>query len=111
MDQVVANIGVALAQAGATPEDVVRTVTCVAASGEPALAAAFTTGCTLVSVTCLGFPGQLVDRGTRLNHCPAAAKLQWDTVPVSSVRSRFRPMRTSLLTGGVAPHSPASVSS
>ncbi|PKV90220.1 enamine deaminase RidA (YjgF/YER057c/UK114 family) [Amycolatopsis echigonensis] len=73
VDQVVANTQVALAHAGATPEDVVRTVIYVATSGQPtlsavwqrftesSLAAAFTTASTLVGVTCLGFSGQLVE--------------------------------------------------
>ena len=73
VDQVVANTQVALAHAGATPEEVVRTVIYVATSGQPtlsavwqrftksSLAAAFTAASTLVGVTCLGFPGQLVE--------------------------------------------------
>ncbi|MBB1158739.1 MULTISPECIES: RidA family protein [Amycolatopsis] len=73
VDQVVANTEVALAHAGATPEDVVRTVIYVATAEQPALsavwqrfttssiAAAFTTASTLVGVTCLGFAGQLVE--------------------------------------------------
>ncbi|WP_037370263.1 RidA family protein [Amycolatopsis orientalis] len=73
VDQVVANTEVALAHAGATPEDVVRTVIYVATSEQPtlsavwqrftnsSLAAAFTTASTLVGVTSLGFSGQLVE--------------------------------------------------
>ena len=73
VDQVVANTEVALAHAGATAEDVVRTVIYVATSDQPTLsavwerfvnssiAAAFTTASTLVGVTCLGFSGQLVE--------------------------------------------------
>jgi enamine deaminase RidA (YjgF/YER057c/UK114 family) len=72
-DQVVANALVALSAAGATPSDVVRSVVYVA-SGERAdlsavwqrlndgpLAQAFTTASTLLGVTVLGFPGQLVE--------------------------------------------------
>lgn len=73
VDQVVANTEVALAHAGATPEDVVRTVIYVATSDQPTLAAvwerfvnspiaaAFTTASTLVGVACLGYRGQLVE--------------------------------------------------
>ncbi|WP_020661292.1 RidA family protein [Amycolatopsis benzoatilytica] len=73
VDQVVANTLTALGHAGATPEDVVRTVIYVATSDEATLAqvwqrftnspiaAAFTTASTLVGVTCLGFPGQRVE--------------------------------------------------
>ncbi|MGW7536295.1 RidA family protein [Amycolatopsis sp. NPDC054798] len=73
VDQVVANTELALAHAGATAEDVVRTVIYVATSDRPTLAAvwdrftnspiaaAFTTASTLVGVTCLGYPGQLVE--------------------------------------------------
>ncbi|MBN9740839.1 hypothetical protein DMP23_06905 [Amycolatopsis sp. A1MSW2902] len=73
VDQVVANTEIALTHAGATPEDVVRTVIYVATSDQPTLsavwqrltnssiAAAFTTASTLVGVTCLGFTGQLVE--------------------------------------------------
>ncbi|WP_199786350.1 RidA family protein [Streptomyces sp. AA4] len=72
-DQVVANTEAALSHAGAAPEDVVRTVIYVATSDRPTLsavwqrftessiAAAFTTASTLVGVTCLGYPGQLVE--------------------------------------------------
>jgi enamine deaminase RidA (YjgF/YER057c/UK114 family) len=72
-DQVVANALAALTAAGATPSDVVRSVIYVA-SGERAdlsavwerlnagpLAQAFTTASTLLGVTTLGFPGQLVE--------------------------------------------------
>jgi enamine deaminase RidA (YjgF/YER057c/UK114 family) len=72
-DQVVANALAALAAAGATPSDVVRSVIYVA-SGERAdlstvwqrlndgpLAQAFTTASTLLGVAVLGFPGQLVE--------------------------------------------------
>ncbi|MGV9296313.1 RidA family protein [Amycolatopsis sp. NPDC003676] len=73
VDQVVANTEAALAHAGATPEDVVRTVIYVATSDQPTLAAvwerfvkspiaaAFTTASTLVGVACLGYRGQLVE--------------------------------------------------
>ncbi|GAA1034111.1 MULTISPECIES: RidA family protein [Amycolatopsis] len=73
VDQVVANTEAALAHAGATSEDVVRTVIYVATSDQPTLAAvwerfvnspiaaAFTTASTLVGVACLGYRGQLVE--------------------------------------------------
>ncbi|WP_116203945.1 RidA family protein [Amycolatopsis circi] len=73
VDQIVANTEAALAHAGATPEDVVRTVIYVATSDRPTLgavwerfvnspiAAAFTTASTLVGVTCLGFSDQVVE--------------------------------------------------
>jgi enamine deaminase RidA (YjgF/YER057c/UK114 family) len=73
VDQVVANIGTALAAAGATPADVVRTVIYVATTdradlaavwtrlNESPIAAAFTSASTLLGVTVLGFPGQLVE--------------------------------------------------
>ncbi|MFE3170219.1 RidA family protein [Amycolatopsis sp. NPDC059090] len=73
VDQVVVNTEAALAHAGATSEDVVRTVIYVATSDQPTLAAvwerfvnspiaaAFTTASTLVGVTCLGYRGQLVE--------------------------------------------------
>ena len=72
-DQVAANALAALSAAGATPNDVVRSVIYVA-SGERAdlsavwqrlnagpIAQAFTTASTLLGVTALGFPGQLVE--------------------------------------------------
>jgi len=71
--QVITNILTALKSAGATPEDVVRTVIYVASpereqlsavwtqlSASP-LAPAFTTASTLLGVAQLGFPGQLVE--------------------------------------------------
>ena len=71
--QVITNIITALKSAGATPEDVVRTVIYVASpereqlsavwtqlSASP-LAPAFTTASTLLGVAQLGFPGQLVE--------------------------------------------------
>lgn len=71
--QVIANILTALESAGATPEDVVRTVIYVASpdradlstvwtqlNASP-LAPAFTTASTLLGVAQLGFPGQLVE--------------------------------------------------
>ncbi|GHF48749.1 enamine deaminase RidA (YjgF/YER057c/UK114 family) [Amycolatopsis bartoniae] len=72
-DQIVANTLLALEDAGATPEDVVRTVIYVASSERAELSAvwdrltgsalgrAFSTASTLLGVTCLGFPGQLVE--------------------------------------------------
>ncbi|GAA2836672.1 hypothetical protein GCM10010522_63720 [Kribbella solani] len=71
--QVISNILTALESAGATPEDVVRTVIYVASSNQPELAdvwtqlndsplaPAFTTASTLLGVAQLGFPGQLVE--------------------------------------------------
>jgi enamine deaminase RidA (YjgF/YER057c/UK114 family) len=72
-EQVIRNILVALESAGATPDDVVRTVIYVASSaredlatvwtqlnGSP-LAPAFTSASTLLGVAQLGFPGQLVE--------------------------------------------------
>jgi enamine deaminase RidA (YjgF/YER057c/UK114 family) len=72
-DQVVANCLAVLAAAGATPADVVRSVVYVV-SAEPAvlagvwhrlqesaLAPAFTSAATLLGVTALGYPGQLVE--------------------------------------------------
>ena len=73
VDQVVVNTLVALAGAGASATDVVRTVIWVASSDRSDLAAvwtrlresqladAFTTASTLVGVACLGYPGQLVE--------------------------------------------------
>ena len=74
VDQIAANALVALADAGATPEDVVRSVVYVV-SGDSAvlagvwhrfaeqteLAPAFLTASTLVGVTVLGYQGQLVE--------------------------------------------------
>jgi enamine deaminase RidA (YjgF/YER057c/UK114 family) len=72
-DQVLANIGVALASAGATPQDVVRTVIYVVSANRPDLsavwarltdsdlAAAFTSAATLLGVSQLGYPGQLLE--------------------------------------------------
>ncbi len=72
-DQVAANAMVALAAIGARPEQMVRSVIYVV-STEPKvlsavwqrfhdspLAAAFSSASTLLGVTCLGFPGQLVE--------------------------------------------------
>jgi enamine deaminase RidA (YjgF/YER057c/UK114 family) len=71
--QVISNILTALKSAGATPEDVVRTVIYVVSSDREdlsavwtqlnasPLAAAFTTASTLLGVAQLGFPGQLVE--------------------------------------------------
>ncbi|HEY3612659.1 MAG TPA: Rid family hydrolase [Gaiellales bacterium] len=73
IDQVVANALVALAAAGARPEDVVRSVIDVvgdetavlgqawARLNDSALAPAFTSASTLLGVTRLGFGGQLVE--------------------------------------------------
>lgn len=73
VDQVVANIGTALASAGAGPADVVRTVVYVASAdradlsavwtrlAESGIAAAFTSASTLLGVSQLGFAGQLVE--------------------------------------------------
>jgi enamine deaminase RidA (YjgF/YER057c/UK114 family) len=73
VDQVAANAATALAAAGALPEHVVRTVVYVVADDRAVLAAvwrrfrqspvaaAFTTASTLLGVTQLGFPGQLVE--------------------------------------------------
>lgn len=72
-DQVVANALAALSAAGATPSDVVRSVVYVASAeradlsavwqrlNDGPLAQAFTTASTLLGVTVLGFPGQLVE--------------------------------------------------
>jgi enamine deaminase RidA (YjgF/YER057c/UK114 family) len=72
-EQVIANILTALKSAGATPDDVVRTVIYVASSEREELSAvwtqlnasplapAFTTASTLLGVAQLGFPGQLVE--------------------------------------------------
>lgn len=72
-DQVVANTATALAAAGATPSDVVRTVIYVATDDRETLSAvwnrltaseigaAFTSASTLLGVSRLGFPGQLVE--------------------------------------------------
>jgi enamine deaminase RidA (YjgF/YER057c/UK114 family) len=71
--QVITNIQTALQAAGATPDQVVRTVIYVARSDRSDLsavwtqlhaspiAAAFTTASTLLGVAQLGFPGQLVE--------------------------------------------------
>jgi enamine deaminase RidA (YjgF/YER057c/UK114 family) len=71
--QVITNILTALESAGATPEDVVRTVIYVVSRDREELAAvwtqlnasplapAFTTASTLLGVAQLGFPGQLVE--------------------------------------------------
>jgi enamine deaminase RidA (YjgF/YER057c/UK114 family) len=73
VDQVAANVMTALQAAGATPEDVVRTVIYVVTTDQPtltavwrrfnatALAPAFTSASTLLGVAQLGFPGQLVE--------------------------------------------------
>lgn len=72
-EQVIRNILTALDAAGATPEDVVRTVIYVVSADREDLSAvwsqlnasllapAFTTASTLLGVTQLGFPGQLVE--------------------------------------------------
>ncbi|MEU5265652.1 RidA family protein [Amycolatopsis sp. NPDC021455] len=72
-DQVVANTAAALAFAGATPSDVVRTVIYVATDdrevlsavwdrlAKSAIGAAFTSASTLLGVARLGYPGQLVE--------------------------------------------------
>jgi enamine deaminase RidA (YjgF/YER057c/UK114 family) len=73
IDQVVANACIALAAAGAGPEDVVRSVIYIVSDETPVLAqswrrlndsrlaAAFGTASTLLGVTRLGFTGQLVE--------------------------------------------------
>ena len=73
IDQVVANACVALAAAGASPRDVVRSVIYVvgdesavlgaawARFNDSPLAPAFTTASTLLGVAALGFGGQLVE--------------------------------------------------
>ncbi len=73
VDQVVANTLAALAAVGAAPSDVVRTHIWVASGDrddlagvwtrlrESELADALTTASTLVGVTRLGYPGQLVE--------------------------------------------------
>lgn len=73
VDQVVANALTALAAVGAGPEHVVRSVIYVVGDEREALsaawrrlddsplAAALSTASTLLGVTCLGFPGQLVE--------------------------------------------------
>lgn len=72
-DRVVANALAALSAAGAAPSDVVRSVIYVASAeradlsavwqrlNDGPLAQAFTTASTLLGVTVLGFPGQLVE--------------------------------------------------
>lgn len=73
VDQVVANAGQALAAAGTTPDEVVRSVIYVV-SDDPAVLAdvwtrfnasdirsAFTTASTLLGVAALGYDGQLVE--------------------------------------------------
>ena len=72
-DQVVANTAAALAFAGASPSDVVRTVVYVVTDSRPTLSAvwdrlveseigaAFTSASTLVGVAQLGYPEQLVE--------------------------------------------------
>jgi enamine deaminase RidA (YjgF/YER057c/UK114 family) len=73
VDQVVANIAAALASVGAGPDDVVRTVIYVVSADRDDLAAvwsrlrvsriagAFSSASTLLGVSQLGFPGQLVE--------------------------------------------------
>lgn len=73
VNQVADNIADALESVGATPDDVVRTVIYVASSERADLVlawtalqsspvgAAFTTASTLLGVSQLGFPGQLVE--------------------------------------------------
>jgi len=72
-DQVIANIAMALAAAGAGPADVVRTVIYVVTSRQVELAAVWTrladspiaaavgSASTLLGVAALGYPGQLVE--------------------------------------------------
>ncbi|WP_125775007.1 RidA family protein [Antribacter gilvus] len=72
-DQVAENALAALAAVGARPADVVRSVVYVATTDRADLVTvwdrltgsvigeAFTTASTLLGVTCLGFPGQLVE--------------------------------------------------
>jgi enamine deaminase RidA (YjgF/YER057c/UK114 family) len=72
-DQVVANTAAALAFAGASPSDVVRTVIYVVTDSRPTLSAvwdrlveseigaAFTSASTLLGVAQLGYTGQLVE--------------------------------------------------
>ena len=73
VDQVVSNGLTALAAIGSTPADVVQTTIWVASTERTELAAvwarlsaspladALSTASTLVGVTCLGYPGQLVE--------------------------------------------------
>ena len=73
VDQVAANVLVALAAVGATPNDVVRSVVYVVTDDRSVLAAvwtqcrasaiapAFTSAATLLGVAMLGYPGQLVE--------------------------------------------------
>lgn len=73
VDRVIANTVIALAAAGATPADVVRTVVYVASDEQPVLSEvwdrlahseigeAFTAASTLLGVARLGFSGQLVE--------------------------------------------------
>ncbi|MEV8612204.1 RidA family protein [Amycolatopsis sp. NPDC051373] len=73
VDQVVVNTATALAAAGATADDVVRTVIHEATADRAVLSAvwdrftgsaigpAFSTASTLPGVTCLGYPGQPVE--------------------------------------------------
>ncbi|GIF69261.1 hypothetical protein Ais01nite_72960 [Asanoa ishikariensis] len=73
VDQVVANTRAALASVNATPEDVVRTVIYVTDDADRSLgdvwrrlldsplAPAFTSASTLLGVSRLGFPGQLIE--------------------------------------------------
>jgi len=72
-DQVIANCLAVLAAAGATPDDVVRSVIYVVSADSPVLAAvwdrltasplapAFSTASTLLGVTALGYRGQLIE--------------------------------------------------
>jgi enamine deaminase RidA (YjgF/YER057c/UK114 family) len=72
-DQVAANAGEALTAAGATPEDVIRSVIYVVSDDPGVLSAvwdrltasaigpAFTTASTLLGVAALGYRGQLVE--------------------------------------------------
>jgi enamine deaminase RidA (YjgF/YER057c/UK114 family) len=83
VDQVVANIGTALTSVGASPADVVRTVIYVASADrddlavvwvrlrESSIAAAFTSASTLLGVSQLGFPGQLVEIDVTASPGPA----------------------------------------
>ncbi|GAB3475999.1 RidA family protein [Amycolatopsis cihanbeyliensis] len=73
VDQVATNTSIALGAAGATPADVIRAVLYVASSDPAVLGTAwdrflastigpaFHSAGTVVGVTCLGYPGQLVE--------------------------------------------------
>jgi len=73
VEQVIRNIATALSCVGATPDDVVRTVIYAVSSDredlsfvwtilrKSAIATAFSTASTLLGVSQLGYPGQLVE--------------------------------------------------